>query len=220
MNKIFVGYDSNQILPFEVCKFSLSPHYVNPVKLSELAVYNRTDINASTEFSLTRFLVPYLSNYEGWSIFCDSDFLWLADPNELFELCDDRYTVMVVKHDYTPKTRYKMNSKYQHVYPRKNWSSLMLFNNSKCKQLTPDVINLALPEYLHRFRWTSDDEIGSLPHEFNWLVGYYTETPTSKPKALHYTDGGPWHKGYENCEYNEIWTSKYNEMCHSLVHAT
>jgi hypothetical protein len=220
MNKIFVGYDSTQPESFDVCKHSLLPHSVTPLKLVDLPMYNRTDVNGSTEFSLTRFLVPYLSNYEGWSLFCDSDFLWLCDPLEVFDLCDDMYTVMVIKHEYSPKTDYKMNGKYQHKYPKKNWSSLMLFNNSKCTNLSPTSVNQSLPSYLHQFHWTNDECVGSLPTEYNWLVGYYSETETFKPKALHYTDSGPWHKHHTGSEYDTMWTSMYSEIHHNLAHAT
>lgn len=219
MNRIFVGYDSTQVESYDVCAYSLLPHDVNPLKLSDLSIYNRTDVNGSTEFSLTRFLVPYLSNYEGWSLFCDSDFLWRCDPMEVFELRDESCSVMVVKHEYEPKNNYKMNGKYQHKYPKKNWSSLMLFNNSKCTSLTPSTVNNALPSYLHQFHWTDDKSIGTLPVEYNWLVGYYSETEAFKPKALHYTDGGPWHEQYVGSEYDSLWTSMYNEMHHNPFRA-
>jgi lipopolysaccharide biosynthesis glycosyltransferase len=198
---VYVGCDSSQQEAFEVCKHTLSNANVFPLYPIET-----TDSLASTTFTLSRFLVPYYSNYQGWSLYCDSDFLWLCDVNEVMALADDNYDVMVVKHpEYTPKTEYKMDGKKQYSFPRKNWSSLMLFNNQKCKQLTPELINRVEPKYLHRFMWTDDMKIGSIPLEYNWLVGYYKETETFKPKALHYTDGGPWHQGYENCEYSDLW---------------
>jgi len=207
MNKIFVGYDPEQDIAYQVCKHSLG-RKVFPLDQDELrsqGIYDRVDVDASTPFSLTRFLVPYLSNYEGWSLFCDSDFLWQCDVDEVFKLADDKYSVMVVKHEYTPKTTSKMVGQTQHVYPRKNWSSLMLFNNSKCKMLSPETVNNALPSYLHQLKWAFDEQIGSLPCEYNWLVGYYKETSTLKPKALHYTDGGPWLENYKDCDYSDLW---------------
>lgn len=214
--KVFVGYDPQQDEAFRVCERSINRPVVPLIK-EHIKEYTRTDIKASTPFSLTRFLVPYLSNYEGWSIFCDSDFLWMCDIEEVFNLRDETCAVMCVKHDYTPKTNIKMNNKTQYHYPRKNWSSLMLFNNVKCKNLTPEVVNNSEPSYLHRMEWA--DNIGSLPLEYNWLAGYYTETDTLKPKAIHYTDGGPWHNEYKDCEYSELWISKYNEIYHNHAHA-
>jgi len=213
--KIFVGYDPKQDDSFRVCEHSIGRPVV-PLIREQIKEYNRTDDKASTPFSLTRFLVPYLSNYEGWSIFCDSDFLWLCDIEEVYNLRNDNYSVMCVQHEYTPMTDIKMDGKVQYQYPRKNWSSLMLFNNSKCRNLTPETVNNQQPSYLHRMEWA--DNIGSLPIEYNWLVGYYKETNTFKPKALHYTDGGPWHKEYEQCEYSDLWFNMYNKIHHNHVH--
>lgn len=210
INTVYVGYDPDQVFGFSSCVRSLKK-YVNVVPLIQKDLRNKgiytrpIDPLSSTEFTFTRFLVPYLSEYKGWSLFCDADFLWLCDPNEVFNLANDDYSVMVVKHDYTPKSYIKMNNKAQYHLPRKNWSSLMLFNNSKCTHLTPDIVNQMPGSYLHRFQWLGDSLVGSLPIEYNWLVGYYKETDTFKPKALHYTDGGPWLPEYRNCEYSDIW---------------
>jgi lipopolysaccharide biosynthesis glycosyltransferase len=214
MNKIFVGFDPSQEVAYQTCKKSLNREVIplDQDNLRSQGIYNRVDTNASTPFSLTRFLVPYLSNYEGWSLFCDSDFLWMCDVDEVFQLADDRYSVMCVQHDYTPKTSIKMMGQTQHIYPRKNWSSLMLFNNKRCEILNPTTVNVATPGYLHRFQWLFDSEIGSIPIEYNWLVGYYQETETFKPKALHYTDGGPWLENYKDCEYSDLW-----KRCNPLV---
>lgn len=217
MFNVYVGYDSTQTDAYHVCKHSIERYSnVNVIpliqqELRDSSVYTRDiDTLASTEFSLTRFLVPYLSNYEGFSLFCDSDFLWLGNIEQVFKsFKDKKHAVMVVKHNYTPKTDFKMNNKIQHKLPRKNWSSLMLFNNSECKQLTLDLVNRATPQYLHQFMWLRDSQVGELNYIYNWLVGYYTETDNIKPYGLHYTDGGPWHIGYENCEYNELWKNEY-----------
>ena len=216
MFDVYVGYDSRLDEVYKVCKQSIQRHSnanVIPIIQQELRdtniYYRDIDNEGSTEFTITRFLVPYLSNYTGWSLFCDCDFLWTVDVNQLFDLCDDRYAVMVAKHDYVPKTTVKMDNRVQHHFPRKNWSSLMLFNNSKCKTLSVDTVNSVHPSYLHQIRWAQDNEIGSLPLEYNWLVGYYKETESFKPKAIHYTDGGPWFSGYENVEYSDLWNKEY-----------
>lgn len=207
--KIFVGYDPDQDDAFRVCEKSINRPIIPLVK-ENIKEYNRTDEKASTTFSLTRFLVPYLSDYRGWSLYCDCDFLWLCDVYELLKYKNDSCSIMCVKHDYEPKSHIKMNGKTQYRYPRKNWSSLMLFNNAKCDMLTPELINQSDPIDLHRMSWISDDMIGSLPLEYNWLVGYYQETFEFIPKVLHFTDGGPWHKDYENCEYSNVWKNKYS----------
>lgn len=212
MFNVYVGYDSRLDDVYNVCRHSIlknSNVNVIPIKqqiLRNNGIYNRPiDEQGSTEFTLTRFLVPFLNNYSGWSLFCDCDFLWTVDIKEVFQYCDDSYAVMVVKHDYKPKTITKMDGKMQHTYPKKNWSSLMLFNNNKCSMLTSDVVNSESASYLHQFKWIGDNQIGTLPNEYNYLVGYDTGTF----KALHYTDGGPWFKEYENCEHNELWNKEY-----------
>lgn len=212
MFNVYVGYDSNLDDVYNVCKHSILRNSnvnvipVNQQSLRELGLYNRNiDSQESTEFTLTRFLVPLLSNYTGWSLFCDCDFLWTVDVNQVFELRDDKYSVMVVKHDYQPKTVTKMDGKTQYTYPKKNWSSLMLFNNNKCNMLSSSLVNSKPASYLHQFNWIDDNQIGSLPNEYNHLVGYNS----GSFKALHYTDGGPWFTEYENCEYNELWKKEY-----------
>ena len=211
---VFIGYDSREGEAYEVCKKSLSPYGVtiralNQNDLRSRGIYSRpADPLASTEFTYTRFLVPYLTGYKGWSMFVDCDFVFLSDPTELLKNISTDKAVYVAQHaDYVPRTISKMDGKPQSAYPRKNWSSLILWNCShpKCQQLTPEVINSQTPAYLHRFEWLNDEEIGSIPIEWNWLVGYYKETDKFKPKALHFTDGGPWFENYQNCEYSEVY---------------
>lgn len=220
MNNIYIGYDSRLEDVYNVCKYSILKNSnvnvipLNQTELRNKKIYNRpNDILGSTEFTITRFLVPYLSNYKGWSLFCDCDFLWTVNINELFDLCDSKYKVMVVKHDYIPKTLIKMDNQIQHKFPRKNWSSLMLFNNEKCQNLNLKTINESSSSYLHQMRWASDEEIGSLPVEYNCLVGYYE---LDNPKGIHYTDGGPWFKNYENVQYADLWKKEYELYRKSL----
>lgn len=210
-NNVYIGYDTRLNDVYEVCKHSILRHSdvnVVPIKQQELRdknIYTRTiDDKASTEFTLTRFLVPLLNNYKGWALFCDCDFLFTSDVNELFNNIDNNYAVMVVKHDYTPKTSVKMDNKTQYVYPRKNWSSLILFNCEHILNKNIDV-NVMEPSYLHQFKWLDDSQIGSIDISWNHLVGYYTGTP----KALHYTDGGPWYNEYKDTEYNTLWNEEY-----------
>ena len=179
---------------------------------------------ASTEFTFTRFLIPHLMNYEGWALFCDSDIVFLEDVDNLFALRDDKYAVMCVQHDYTPKPGTKMDGQVQTQYPRKNWSSVVLWNcgHPSNQKITVDMVNN--PNYdgkfFHRFSWLDDSEIGSLPVDWNFLVGWYTADGTmdqeqkedGTPRALHYTEGGPWFKNYRNCEFHQTWKDVLSDM--------
>ena len=123
---------------------------------------------------------------------------------------------MCVKHDYKPKSETKMDGKIQSIYPRKNWSSLVLWNCShpSNKKITKELVNddQITGKYLHRFSWLKDDEIGSINHHWNWLVGWYQEPKDGKPKAIHYTEGGPWFADYRFCEYHEVWKDNLFKM--------
>lgn len=220
-NKIYVGYDSRESICYDVCQSSVlantlsSPHIL-PIKLDSLSgIYNRApDPLASTEFTYTRFLVPHLNEYKEIALFCDCDFLFLEDVNELFKLYDERYAVMVCKHNYEPKNITKMDGCIQSTYPKKNWSSLILWNCShpKNKILTPEIVNTQTGKFLHRFEWLDEEDIGTLPIQWNWLVGWYKEPQDGAPKALHYTEGGPWFEQHTNCEYADVWKEYKNQL--------
>ena len=217
--KVFVGYDSREDIAYQVCKHSLEQNNkkknikIEPIALSQLQedlIYTRdVDPLASTEFTFSRFLVPYLMEYKGWAVFCDCDFLWLDDIQKLFDKMDPRYAVMCVHHDYNPHGRVKMDGKQQTIYPRKNWSSLVLWNcgHPSNQQVTKELVNNpeTTGQYMHRFSWLKDEEIGQLSHEWNWLTDWYKEPQDGKPRALHYTEGGPWFKDYERCDYAVDW---------------
>jgi lipopolysaccharide biosynthesis glycosyltransferase len=212
--KIFIGWDSREDIAYRIAKHSIETHATVPVEIVPLkqkdlkkqAFYSRpTDPLSSTEFTFTRFLIPELTQFDGWALFIDCDFVFLDDVNDLFAQADDKYAVMCAHHDYTPTEGIKMDGQKQTVYPRKNWSSMMLINCShpSNKKLTKELVNNPIIDgkYLHRFSWLNDSEIGELSHEWNWLVGWYKEPTDGKPKALHYTEGGPWFEEYANCEY-------------------
>ena len=212
----FVGYDSKEDIAYRVCKYSLFKRAsidikIFSLKLDELVAkkFYKRDIDplASTQFTYSRFLVPALMDYKGWAIFCDCDFIFLDDIAKITEKLDENKAVYCVKHDYTPKETTKMDGQVQTVYPRKNWSSMVLWNceHEKNKMLTPEFLNQQTPKFLHRFSWLEDSEIGELPHNYNWLVGWYREPEDGSPKILHYTEGGPWFDGYRNCEYSDDW---------------
>ena len=218
--KIFVGYDTREDIAYEVCRESIIrtasvPVEIIPIKQTKLResgwYWREEDKLGSTEFTFTRFLVPFLTDYKGWALFIDCDFIFKQDVADLFSQADDKFAVMCAHHDYTPKEGEKMDGKAQLPYPRKNWSSMVLWNcgHPDHKQLTLDVINNADTSgaYLHRFSWLKDKFVGRISHEWNWLVGWYKEPLDGKPKALHYTEGGPWFEGREECEYALDWVS-------------
>ena len=223
MENIYIGYDSTnygQELAYEICKRSIKK-YNDKIKINKLSkkdlinskYFYRNDNTGSTEFTYTRFLVPFLNNYKGWALFCDSDFLWLCDPNEIFEkYADEKYAVCCVKHEYNDcNGKTKMDGRTQEWYPRKNWSSLMLFNceHPSIKNLNLDNINKETPKWLHRMEWCKDEEIGEIDKSYNYLVNYYDD---EKFKALHYTDGGPWHPEYRDVQYGNLWLDYLNSI--------
>lgn len=216
--KIYVGYDSREDIAWQVCRHSIQRHAspgveVYPLKLAslrELGLYTRGADNASTEFSLTRFLTPYLAAHDGWSIFVDCDFLFTGDVRKVLTHARSENSVCVVQHDYVPANAIKMDGQIQTSYPRKNWSSFMLFNGAHrdVKALTPSVVNTATPAFLHRLSWVSDDStIGSLPLEWNFLEGEYPK-PEVLPNAIHYTNGGPWFENWQNVDFAGNWLAE------------
>ena len=140
----------------------------------------------------------------------------LTDIQELFDQADDKYAVMCVHHDYTPREGMKMDGQKQVLYPRKNWSSVMLFNcgHPSNKKISSSVVNDTniTGKYLHRFSWLEDSEVGQLSHEWNWLTDWYKEPQDGKPKLLHYTEGGPWFENYRDCDYHKEWKLELADM--------
>ncbi len=199
MLKIFIGYDPRESIAFHVLVNSIlkrasRPVLISPIMLSQLPMYKRErSPDQSTDFTYARFLTPYLAG-SGTSVFMDCDMLCLADINELEDLAvsNPHHDVLVVKHDYEPKTETKFLGAKQTKYPCKNWSSLMVFNGHRMavKDLTADYVNTASPMDLHQFKWARS--VGELPKEWNHLVGEYPPNP--KAKILHFTLGGPWFK--------------------------
>ena len=224
MKNIYIGYDTREDIAYQVSKYSLinksADIQVHPLKLAELVdkklYWREEDKLGSTEFTFSRFLVPELNNFKGWAMFCDCDLLFIEDVNKLFELVDDKYALMCVQHNYNPGEGTKMDGKQQTIYPRKNWSSVVLWNcgHQSNKKINKDLINNpeTTGKYLHRFSWLKDEEIGAIPHHWNWLVGWYKEPKDGSPKAIHYTEGGPWFENYRFCEYHQIWKDTLSDM--------
>jgi len=221
MIKIFIGYDPREKIAYHTLVQSIIENSSEPVSITPIAknhlgnIYKRTrSVKESTEFSLTRFLTPCLSGFEGWSIFMDCDMIVTSDIKALWDLKDDQYAVMCVKHDYTPSSERKFLDQIQTAYPKKNWSSVMLFNNAKCTSLTPEVVQHEDGLFLHQFKWLESEElIGELPHTWNFLVGEEEKLNNGKiPDLIHYTLGGPYFEDYKGCDYEEVWKLYQTKM--------
>jgi hypothetical protein len=219
---IFIGYDTREVDAFRTLEYSIRkrssvPVSIAPIKLREVqdrGLYTRgRGPTESTEFSLTRFLVPALSEYRGWSVFMDCDMLCRTDIAGLaaqIEKQSDK-ALLVCKHDYTPSPVRKFLNQIQTTYPRKNWSSVMVMNNARCRALTPEYVNAASGLDLHRFNWLEgEDEIGNLELEWNWLVGEYTYNPDAR--IAHFTRGGPWFPEYRDSDYAGEWFDEFESM--------
>ena len=216
--RIFIGFDARETVAYNVLSHSIAsrsslPTSITPIALSQLTgVFKRErHVLQSTDFSFSRFLAPYLCAYQGWSIFMDCDMLMLDDIARLWALRDERYAVMVVKHDHVPQEATKFLGEPQTKYEKKNWSSVMLFNNARCRALTPDFVNTASGLALHQFKWLNDDTlIGALPDRWNHLVGY--NAPRADAALVHYTLGGPYFAEYAACEYSAEWRRERDAM--------
>ncbi len=217
--RVFVGWDSREDEVYQVCRHSLytrasGPISVEPLRqnaLREQGIYTRdVDALSSTEFTFSRFLVPHLAEYEGWALFCDCDFLWLEDVLALAQLADDRYAVMCVHHDHHPPEETKMDGRVQTQYPRKNWSSMVLYNcgHPANAVLTPDLVNTETGLFLHRFSWLDDALVGSVAEDWNWLEGWSSKPDNGTPNVIHYTRGGPWFAEWQSVEYADLWQSE------------
>lgn len=217
--RIFIGYDSREPVALHVLSHSILRRASRPVSIAPLALnqlapwlYKRErSAKESTEFAFSRFLVPYLSGYQGTSLFLDSDMLALADMWDVLLSIHWEPAVWVCKHDYTPRQTVKFLGATQSVYPRKNWSSFIVFNNSKCRKLSPEYVNTASGLELHRFLWLANDEIGSLPLEWNHLVGESNQSEMP-PRIIHWTNGGPWWDQYADVEFAKEWVAERDHM--------
>jgi hypothetical protein len=223
VHKVFVGWDSREDEAYQVCRSSMLrrasvPVEIEPLRQAELRArglyWRAADPLASTEFTYTRFLVPTLMSFSGWALFCDCDFLWLDDVAKLFALVDDQFAVMCVQHDHRPAETTKMDGRIQTVYPRKNWSSLVLYHcgHPANRALTADVVNREAGSFLHQFRWLDDKQIGTLPHTWNWLEGWDVKPEAGVPSAVHFTRGGPWFESHQKVDYAGHWLRERDEL--------
>lgn len=193
MLKVFIGWDSNMIdiaetLAYSLKKYSSIPLDIRYLKKSELD-FHRNDKTGNTEFTYTRFLVPYLCDYKGKALFMDNDMFCLpgGDLKELDDLDMTQYAIRCRKHNQIVTSNVKMDNKPQEAYPRKNWSSFMLMDCAKLKCWSKEAVETQSPKWLHRFEPVPDEQIGEVPDGWNDLDFHDENT-----KICHLTTGGPW----------------------------
>jgi lipopolysaccharide biosynthesis glycosyltransferase len=224
MIPIFVGYDPREAIAYHVCVNSIIRHSSQPVAITPLALnlltdYKETHTDGSNHFIYSRFLVPHLTNYKGWAIFIDGDMILREDIVNLWNLRNQDHAVQVVKHDYQTKLTTKYLGSKNENYPRKNWSSVILWNCAHPSNfnLTPKLIETSTGKYLHRFSWLKDSEIGELPIEWNWLPDEYG--PSTDAKLLHYTLGAPSFHDFADTPQSDEWHREriYTEYCQQNI---
>jgi lipopolysaccharide biosynthesis glycosyltransferase len=220
MINIFIGYDHREAIAYHVCANSIIRHSSKTVSLTPLALqnmqdYQETHTDGSNQFIYSRFLVPHLMEYKGWAIFMDGDMLLRDDINNLWEMRDDTKAVMVVKHDYKTKMTEKYLGAKNENYPRKNWSSVILWNSGHPanKVVTPEFIQTATGAQLHRFTWLADELIGELPKVWNWLPDEFGANHDAK--LLHYTLGTPSFHDFATTPMGDEWHREriYTDYC-------
>lgn len=218
---IFIGFDQKEAIAYHTFVQSLIekssvPLSIIPLAENNLNFYNESHNDGTNKFTYSRFLIPYLMDYNGWAIFVDGDMVCLSDIKELISYFDPKYAVSVVKHDYKTKQKLKYFGQKNEDYPRKNWSSVIIWNCShpKNKQLNPSFVNNKEGSFLHRFKWLNDQEIGDLPKSWNWLAIEYPEKDNLK--LIHYTLGTPCFKDYANTSLSEFWKKAHQNLLDGL----
>jgi len=220
--KIFIGFDKVESVAWHtmvssIMRQSSRPVAIVPVNLANFKdfFHRERDPKQSNEFSISRFLVPYICDYQGYGIFFDCDMLLRTDIAEIFDVIDSDpgKALYVVKHSYEPRDDIKYLDTVQYKYPRKNWSSVVLWNcgHKDNKKVTPEYVNTASAMELHRFLWLDDNDIGELDVRWNWLVGEYINPPADV-KNVHWTVGGPYFQEYKDADFSEEWFEESARM--------
>ena len=215
MINVFIGFDEGEKVSYHILSESIRRQSSVPVSITPLCLSNLQEFkrklqpNQSTEFAFSRFLVPYLSEYKGWSLFLDCDMMFRDNIKNLWDMIDENKSIMCCKHDYIPKQNVKFRGAKNEPFPKKNWSSFMLMNNHRCKMLSKEYVETATGLELHQFKWTHEENVGELPLEWNWLVGEYDYNKNAK--NVHWPLGGPYFKDYKNSEYADEWYRLYND---------
>jgi lipopolysaccharide biosynthesis glycosyltransferase len=222
---VFVGYDPREAIAYHTCVNSIirnssQPVAIVPVALNLFGDYAETHTDGSNHFIYTRFLVPHLMDYQGWAVFIDGDMILRGDIAELWNLKDYTQDVMVVKHDYETRMTEKYLGNTNENYPRKNWSSVILWNCNAIRNriLTPEFVQQSTGAFLHRFSWLDDQRIGELPPEWNWLDVEYEYNPLAK--LIHYTLGTPcFHEFADRGDFSDDWHKEriFTEYCQQRI---
>ena len=221
---IYLGYDGKvEPIAYYVCMQSIIEKSSIPVRFTPLALntlkdYTETHTDGSNSFIYSRFLVPYLNNFKGMALFLDGDMIVKGDVAELLYEFDPSEAVKVVNHNYKTKHTVKYLCAKNEDYPKKNWSSVMLWNCSHWlnRQLTPRFIQEQTGKYLHRFQWLKypEEQVGKLDETWNHLVGEYEYNPDAK--LAHFTLGSPCFKDYQTGDYSDEWWNTYKQMIYPL----
>lgn len=197
--RIFVGFDPREAIAYHVCCQSILESASMPVAFIPLhaPLLDHFDSDGSNAFTLSRYLIPYLCDFTGWALYLDGDMVVTRDIAQLWALRERACltkAVSVVKHlDYIPHPRKYLGTTMESAnpsYPRKNWSSVMLWNCSHFgnRGMTPEYVQGIAPQSLHRFEWLAEQHLGELPREWNHLVG---EVPAAPAALYHFTLGIP-----------------------------
>ena len=221
MINIFIGYDHREAIAYHVCANSIIRQSSKPISLIPLALRNLQDYeekhtDGTNQFIYSRFLVPHLMEYKGWAIFMDGDMLVRNDIVKLWEMRDDTKAVQVVKHDYKTKLSEKYLGSKNEDYPRKNWSSVILWNcgHPANAAVTPEFVQNATGSQVHRFTWLTDELIGELPIEWNWLPDEFGANLDAK--LIHYTLGTPCFHDFATTPMADEWHRERIYVDHCL----
>jgi len=218
MLNLFIGYDDREAIVFHTCvesiiKNSSIPFKITPLALNNLrSIYKENHNDGSNDFIYSRFLVPYLSNYQGKSLYLDGDMVVKGDLAELESFCLGESAIAVAKHEYKTKYPVKYFGNKNEDYPRKNWSSVIMYDcaHPALKRLTPDFVAESTGKCLHRFEWLDDNLIKSLPLDWNHLVLEYPSSNSAK--LLHYTLGAPNFTHYRELDHSDDWLRYYKSL--------
>lgn len=219
--RLFLGYDEREAVAFHACTQSLiqnctMPLEIHPLALNTLRGYREDHKDGSNAFIYSRFLVPYLCDFNGWAIFLDGDMVVRDDIAKLWRLRDPWCAAQVVQHTYKTKYRGKYLKNRNEDYPRKNWSSVILWNcgHYSNRKLTPDYVEKASGAELHRFTWIDDNRIGALPPHWNHLTMEYSAC--NDAALYHFTIGLPAFSEYAGSDNAEFWWDAAEKMAAPL----
>ena len=227
MIPVYVGFDPREEAGTHAFASSLLHRSSWPVSVVPLhlpmfrSFYSAGGRDGSNAFTYTRFLIPYLQGWKGWAIYCDgADMLMRADIADLWDLRDEYKAVQVVQHDYRTKhPRKYVGTPMEAVnedYPRKQWSSVMLINcaSYQWRKLTPESVARMSGSELHRFAFLSEDRIGSIPVEWNWLADEFGENPDAK--LIHWTAGSPAFEHYRDSPHADEFRAQLECVNHMV----